>query len=119
MLSNRSLDIYDKALSTNLLQSDVEQIVPVLLARSGYDRRQFEGSGGMCPIPLDIGPAHRNHSDEDRFVTLIATLETGIELVHKGHFALFVKWSCFKLNGSQLLRPGTPASAWRNIWLLS
>ncbi|KAJ7714178.1 hypothetical protein B0H16DRAFT_1808225, partial [Mycena metata] len=61
-------DIYDKALSTNLLQSDVEQLVPVLLARAGYDKRRFEGSDG----------------DEDRFVTLVAALETGIALVHKG-----------------------------------
>ncbi|KAJ7505514.1 hypothetical protein B0H11DRAFT_2220941 [Mycena galericulata] len=60
-------DIYDKALSTNLLQSDVEQLVPVLLARAGYDKRRFEASDG----------------DEDRFVTMVAALETGIELVHK------------------------------------
>ncbi|KAJ7644334.1 hypothetical protein FB45DRAFT_897551 [Roridomyces roridus] len=58
-------DIYDKALSNNLLQLDVEQLVPVLLARAGYDRRQFEGS-----------------ADEDRFVTMVAGLEAGIELVH-------------------------------------
>jgi hypothetical protein len=60
-------DINDKALSTNLLQSDVEQLVPVLLARAGYDRRRFEASDG----------------DEDLFVTLVAALETGIDLVHK------------------------------------
>ncbi|KAJ6584742.1 hypothetical protein B0H19DRAFT_1319016 [Mycena capillaripes] len=66
-VSNCSADIYDKALSTNLLQSDVEQLVPVLLARAGYDKRQFEPSDG----------------DEDRFVTMVAALETGIELVHK------------------------------------
>ncbi|KAJ7432338.1 hypothetical protein FB451DRAFT_1480862 [Mycena latifolia] len=59
-------DIYDKALSANLLQSDVEQLVPVLLARAGYDKRRYEASGG----------------DEDRLVNMVATLETGIELVH-------------------------------------
>ncbi|KAJ7164661.1 hypothetical protein C8R43DRAFT_236103 [Mycena crocata] len=64
-------DIYDKALSTNLLQSDVEQLLPVLLARSGYDRRRFEASDG----------------DEDRFVNMVAGLETGIELVRKGSAA--------------------------------
>ncbi|KAJ7043889.1 hypothetical protein C8F04DRAFT_682003 [Mycena alexandri] len=62
-------DIYDKALSTNLLQSDVEQLVPVLLARAGYDKRRFEGSDG--------------DESEDRFVTLVAALETGIALVRK------------------------------------
>ncbi|KAJ6512063.1 hypothetical protein C8R47DRAFT_1033985 [Mycena vitilis] len=60
-------DIYDKALSTNLLQSDVEQLVPLLLARAGYDKRRFEANAG----------------DEDKFVTMVAALETGIELVHK------------------------------------
>ncbi|KAJ7067860.1 hypothetical protein C8F01DRAFT_1078564 [Mycena amicta] len=60
-------EIYDKALNTNLLQSDVEQLVPVILARAGYEKRLFEASEG----------------DEDRFVTLIATLEAGIELVRK------------------------------------
>ncbi|KAF7365413.1 ATP-dependent DNA helicase PIF1 [Mycena venus] len=62
-------DIYDKALSTNLLQSDVEQLVPVLLARAGYDKRRFEATDGGA--------------DEDRFITMVAALETGIDLVHK------------------------------------
>ncbi|KAJ7075864.1 hypothetical protein B0H15DRAFT_916497 [Mycena belliarum] len=60
-------EIYEKALSTNLLQSDVEQLVPVLLARAGYDKRRYEASDG----------------DEDQFVTMVAALETGIQLVHK------------------------------------
>ncbi|KAJ7695961.1 hypothetical protein B0H17DRAFT_930002 [Mycena rosella] len=57
-------DIYDKALSTNLLQSDVEQIVPLLLARAGYDKRRYD-------------------ANEDLFVNMVAALETGIELVQK------------------------------------
>ncbi|KAF7346103.1 ATP-dependent DNA helicase PIF1 [Mycena sanguinolenta] len=60
-------DICDKALSTNLLQSDVEQLVPVLLARAGYYKRRYDASVG----------------DEESFVTLVAALETDIELVHK------------------------------------
>ncbi|KAJ6509029.1 hypothetical protein C8R45DRAFT_463110 [Mycena sanguinolenta] len=60
-------DICDKALSTNLLQSDVEQLVPVLLARAAYYRRRYDASKG----------------DEDSFVTLVAVLETDIELVRK------------------------------------
>ncbi|KAJ7855952.1 hypothetical protein B0H14DRAFT_2353000 [Mycena olivaceomarginata] len=62
-----SPDIYDKALSTNLLQSDIEQLVPVLLARSGYDKRRFEASDG----------------DEELLVSMFAGLETGIDLVRK------------------------------------
>jgi hypothetical protein len=36
------LDIYNQAFSTNLLQADVEQIVPVILARAGYEKRRME-----------------------------------------------------------------------------
>ena len=35
--------IYDRAFATGLLQTDVEQIVPVVLARAGYDKRSAEG----------------------------------------------------------------------------
>ena len=34
-----SLDIYDKAFSTGLLQKSVEEIVPVVLARAGLIKR--------------------------------------------------------------------------------
>ncbi|KAF8208710.1 hypothetical protein K438DRAFT_1812755 [Mycena galopus ATCC 62051] len=60
-------DIYEKALSSNLLQSDVEQLVPVLLACAGYDKRRYDGTDG----------------DEERLITMVAALETGIELVRK------------------------------------
>ncbi|KAF7301263.1 ATP-dependent DNA helicase PIF1 [Mycena indigotica] len=60
-------DIYDKALSSNLLQSNVEELVPLILARGSYEKRLFESSEG----------------DEDRFVTLVATLEAGVDLVRK------------------------------------
>ena len=35
-------DIFQKALDTKLIQSDVEQIVPVILARAGAEKRQIE-----------------------------------------------------------------------------
>ncbi|KAJ6619546.1 hypothetical protein B0H10DRAFT_2367855 [Mycena sp. CBHHK59/15] len=60
-------DIFDKALATNLIQADVEQIVPFILARAGYEKRRFEASD----------------ADEDGFATLIVVLESGIELVRK------------------------------------
>lgn len=36
------IDVFNQAFSTNMLQSDVEQIVPVILARAGYERRRME-----------------------------------------------------------------------------
>ncbi|KAF7313383.1 ATP-dependent DNA helicase PIF1 [Mycena chlorophos] len=60
-------EVYDRALGTNLLQSNVDELVPVILARGGYEKRLFDASEG----------------DEDRFVTLVATLEAGAELVRK------------------------------------
>ncbi|KIK08003.1 hypothetical protein K443DRAFT_1909 [Laccaria amethystina LaAM-08-1] len=60
-------DIYTKALSTNLLQTDAEQIIPVILARAGFEKRRWETGGG----------------DEDSLVTVIGVLESGVEMVHK------------------------------------
>ncbi|KAF7331655.1 ATP-dependent DNA helicase PIF1 [Mycena kentingensis (nom. inval.)] len=65
--SNALAEIYDKALSMNLLQEDVEQLVPVVLARGAFEKRLLEASDG----------------DEDRLITLVATLEAGVELVRK------------------------------------
>ncbi|KAL1677942.1 hypothetical protein EV122DRAFT_290785 [Schizophyllum commune] len=53
--------IYDRAFATGLLQTDVEQIVPVVLARAGYDKRSAE--------------------DADSIASLIAVVETGIGMV--------------------------------------
>jgi hypothetical protein len=39
--------LFQKALSTNLIQKDVEQIVPLVLARAGYEKRLIEsGTAG-------------------------------------------------------------------------
>lgn len=46
------LAIYNQAFSTNLLQSDVEQIIPVTLARAGFERRRFEASDSGTLIYL-------------------------------------------------------------------
>ncbi|KAL1745101.1 hypothetical protein HDZ31DRAFT_37139 [Schizophyllum fasciatum] len=53
--------IYDRAFASGLLQTDVEQIVPVVLARAGYDKRSAE--------------------DADSIANLIAVVETGIGMV--------------------------------------
>jgi hypothetical protein len=35
-------EIFDNAFTTNLLQKDAEQIIPVVLARASYERRRLE-----------------------------------------------------------------------------
>ena len=40
--TDSTLDVYTRAFSVNLLQSDVEQIVPVVLARAGYEKRRID-----------------------------------------------------------------------------
>ncbi|KAG6813581.1 hypothetical protein H0H92_009625 [Tricholoma furcatifolium] len=52
-------------LSMGLVSSDVEQIVPVILARASYERRREDAS------------------DDELIPTIIAILESGIEMVHK------------------------------------
>ncbi|KAK0221961.1 hypothetical protein IW262DRAFT_1448129 [Armillaria fumosa] len=64
-----SSKIYNSALGTNLLQSEVEQIIPVVLARAGFEKRRFEAGDG----------------DDETFATLIAILESGIEMVRKAN----------------------------------
>lgn len=61
--------IYNSALGTDLLQSEVEQIIPVVLARAGFEKRWFEAGYG----------------DEKTFATLIAILESGIDIVRKAN----------------------------------
>lgn len=60
-------NIFNQAFNTKLLQPDVEQIVPVILARAGYERRRVEA----------------DPDDEDILPTLIAILENGIEMVRQ------------------------------------
>ncbi|TFK40639.1 hypothetical protein BDQ12DRAFT_601697 [Crucibulum laeve] len=61
-------EIYDKALETSLIQSDVEQIVPLALARAGFERRMVEA--GIDDI-------------DERLPTMIALLESGIAMCNE------------------------------------
>ncbi|KAF8180447.1 hypothetical protein K438DRAFT_2021342 [Mycena galopus ATCC 62051] len=82
--SNLDSDIYEKALSSNLLQSDVEQLVPVLLTYAGYDKGRYDGTNGSpCSTLPPKQAIYAESADEDRLITMIAALETGIELVRK------------------------------------
>jgi hypothetical protein len=83
-------DIFQKALDTKLIQLDVEQIVPVILARAGAEKRQIESgrAGKAHQLQLRLFHLIASSPGEDAFVTLITVLESGIEMVHRGirHF---------------------------------
>ncbi|KAG6903150.1 hypothetical protein C0995_004697 [Termitomyces sp. Mi166 len=59
-------EIFNQAFGIGLIQSDVEQIVPVVLAHAGYLRRRTE-----------------DETDEEILPTLIGILESGIDMVRK------------------------------------
>ncbi|KAG6878496.1 hypothetical protein C0993_005425 [Termitomyces sp. T159_Od127] len=59
-------EIFNQAFGMGLIQSDVEQIVPVILAHAGYLRRRANGE-----------------TDEEILPTLIGVLENGIDMVRK------------------------------------
>lgn len=64
---NHVTDVYAKALATGLVQRDVEQIVPLVLARAGYEKRQLETGGAV----------------EEIFLSMIEIVEGGIKMVHQ------------------------------------
>lgn len=51
---NLGIDVFNKAFGTGLLEKDVEQIVPVVLSRAGYERRCIEAEQGGMWSPLDL-----------------------------------------------------------------
>ncbi|KAJ3565020.1 hypothetical protein NP233_g7910 [Leucocoprinus birnbaumii] len=57
-------DVFTRALETKVIQQDVEQLIPVVLARASYERRRVESG----------------KADEGGLATLISILESGIEM---------------------------------------
>ena len=57
-LTFQRLGAYDIAIATGLFTSDSEQIVPLFLARVGYERRKISvgimGIVALCPSPYEI-----------------------------------------------------------------
>lgn len=82
------LDIYTKALSANLVQQDVEQIIPLALARAGYEVRRIEsgtaGTSSLCCIRAGVTDRLNCGLDEDTPGVLVQSLEDGINMVRKG-----------------------------------
>ncbi|KAF8158295.1 hypothetical protein B0H34DRAFT_708196 [Crassisporium funariophilum] len=60
-------EIFNRAIDTKLLQSNIDQLAPVILARAGYEKRQLEVDSG----------------DEDALPTLIGVVESGIAMAHQ------------------------------------
>lgn len=90
LTTNFQIDVFDQALGMNLLQSDVEQIIPVILARAGFEKRQIEAgnAGQYAQTQSRWSRAHHilltSVADDDAFAVLIRTLESGIDMVHHG-----------------------------------
>jgi hypothetical protein len=59
---------YERALATKLVQSSAEQLVPLVLARAGYERRRIEAGDVV----------------EEAFLALEQAVKDGIALVRKG-----------------------------------
>jgi hypothetical protein len=91
------LDLYDSAFATNLLQKDIEQIIPVTFARVSYERRRIEATTHTFhPAESQIPPAGKlfhefcripmiSLKDENTFATIIVLLESGLEMVRNGN----------------------------------
>ena len=59
LLTNMFPAAYEKAQTIDPLKADIEQLVPAVLARAGFEKRQIEaGKGGMYNSLL--GPAAHN-----------------------------------------------------------
>jgi hypothetical protein len=80
-------DAFDRAMSTNLLQKDVEQIAPIVLARAGFEKRlleddkagqSFDWKTHAKLIQLCV------RAGEDSFKNLINILKVGIVSVRRG-----------------------------------
>lgn len=82
------------------MQQDPEQIITVVLARAGYERRRIE-----------VGKA-----DEDGLATLIGVLESGIEMVLQRMFRSLLP--LLVLDVIQFLKPGTQDYGWRKPSLM-
>ncbi|KZT27355.1 hypothetical protein NEOLEDRAFT_1060705 [Neolentinus lepideus HHB14362 ss-1] len=82
---DEELDAYTRAMSANLIQKDVEQIIPVVLARAGHWKRQImSGKSGKTISSALRGSEIRSVSfTEPDLDGLIGLLEEGITVVRK------------------------------------
>jgi hypothetical protein len=49
-------DVFEGAMAKNLIQKDVEQVVPIVLARAGYEMRSIDlGKSGEIVCTIEVG----------------------------------------------------------------
>ena len=72
-------------MSTGLIQKDVDQIVPIVLARAGYEKRLIENdNGGECLQYLLCSNLMFASIDDASFTNMIKILQDGIVSVRTG-----------------------------------
>ncbi|KAF4617844.1 hypothetical protein D9613_006080 [Agrocybe pediades] len=82
-------EIYNRAIDAKMITTDVEQLVPVVLARAAYERRLLEAG-----------------ADEDALPTLIGVLDSGIGQAYKASKAIDPKLRLEKFLASIYERVG-------------
>lgn len=109
-----NVGVYTKALSTGLIQKDIEQIVPIVLARAGAERRKAEADpeGGVVDQFQVYGFSMCCLIDQEAWVSLIKILEEGIAMVRAGEFSFYFI-SCFLPECLSDLCSSSPKS-WRS-----
>ncbi|KDR82688.1 hypothetical protein GALMADRAFT_57506 [Galerina marginata CBS 339.88] len=60
-------EIFNRAVDAKVVQTDIEQLAPLVLARAGYEKRLLEAG----------------NEDENVLPTLIGVLESGMEMAHR------------------------------------
>lgn len=70
-------------MSSGVGKADAEQIIPLVLARAGFEKRRFNAGNGGKRFLFCIELFLTFVSDEDVFATLIVIVESGIDIVRK------------------------------------
>ena len=81
-------EIFNRAIDVKLVQSDIDQLASVVLARASYERRRLEaGSEGSFFYGIHgLEPLTLRHLDVDILPTMIGVLEGGIEMARQCNF---------------------------------
>ena len=106
MIKYAIAEIFNRAIDTKLVQSNIDQLASVVLARASYERRRLEaGSEGfLCGYSQSRASNLTSTLDEDILPTMIGVLEGGIEMAHQGSFRfLLLFWEGYHTSNSVTL----------------
>lgn len=82
--------VYESAMKFTPLQKDVEQLVPVILARASYEKRQADS---QIESMYNLRPPFQRHAEQlhhvtaeadERYLPVMQVLFDGMRLVRKG-----------------------------------